>query len=135
MVLLLAGMGILGDIGVHSLATGQLTAVCLVPGALSVGGSRQSLTGGKGNLVGVGEWGGASGSEYIRPRVGGKVEKVVSKGGGGGESYSLYGGRFSAVSPLIISSDWVLLPGEASMLVQTTPVCHPAHSRNSSKAG
>ena len=27
----------------------------------------------------MGEWGGASGSEYIRPRVGGKVEKVVSK--------------------------------------------------------
>ena len=72
MVLLLVGMGTLGDIG---------TIICLVPGALSAGVSRQSLTGGKGNLVGMGEIGGASGSEYITPRVDGKVEKVASKGG------------------------------------------------------
>ena len=52
-----------------------------MPGTLSAGVSRQSLTGGKGNLLGMGDRGGASGSEYITPRVGGKVEKVASKGG------------------------------------------------------
>ena len=69
MVLLLVGMGTLGDIG---------AVICLVPSTLSAGVSRQSLTGGKGNLLGMGDRGGASGSEYITPRVGGKVEKVAS---------------------------------------------------------
>ena len=46
---------------------------------------------------------------------------------------SLLRGRSPAVSPLMISSGCVPLPGAASMLPQTTPVCSTAHNRNSSK--
>ena len=117
-------MGILGEQG-RPLSAGQLSTVCLVlPGALSHGGSKQPLTGGKGKLVCVGDSGGSSGNAYMTPRVcgnvgwGGGKEGGVSKEGGkvtGDDSWckvkvlspaveSLLRGRSSAISPLMTSS-------------------------------
>ena len=62
-------MGMFGDLGVHwyPLVAGQLTTGCLpLPGALLELVSKQSLTGGKGKLVGIGE-SGTPGCKYIAP--------------------------------------------------------------------